>query len=172
VLLALVSATIVLAFVRREGSHPARRVGSAGVTVAIPNGWHSLPEPGPPPGVGISDPVPRLVVASAPIGFAADGCNGLGYAFSRTAVALVVMEWVRPTPGSLPPRPRRFTQGTLPVRPPPALECWNGPGGGTEFTDHRRRLDAFVLVGRAAPAELVRRARQVLDTLTVTSRAG
>jgi hypothetical protein len=115
----------------------------------------------------VGDPVTRVVVASSPIGFSARGCNEAIYAFSGNAVAIVVTEWVRPTPGRLPPRPRHFTSKNLPVRPPPAVECWQGPAGGVQFSDRGRRFAAFILLGRHASAGLADRARRLLDTLAV-----
>ncbi|MGB2953679.1 MAG: hypothetical protein WBB74_09875 [Gaiellaceae bacterium] len=170
--LAVVIAVTVATSEKRQRSTTTRRVGVAGVTVVLPRGWHNLKQAVPLPDVPVDfDPVTRIVVASAPINFAANGCLGIRYAFSATAVALVVQEWIRPTPGSLPPRPQRFTRDKLPVRPPPALECWSGPGGSAEFTDHGRRFDAFVLLGRNARPELAGRARHILDTLSVTKRS-
>jgi hypothetical protein len=81
-----------------------------------------------------------------------------------------VLEWVRPTPGRFPPRPRRFTSSNLPVRAPPSLECFAGRGGSLVFADHGRRFDAFVLLGRHARARLADAARAVLDTLEVRRR--
>lgn len=143
-------------------------VGSGGVTVVLPKGWHALPQSVPPPGMRVDEPVTRIVVASAPIDFG-KGCNDLDYAFSSAAVALVVVEWVRPTPGArFAPRPRRFMPTTLPVLKPSAIECFDGPGGGVQFADHGRRFAAYILLGRRAPPRLAERARAVLDTLKVT----
>jgi len=149
----------------------ADRADSAGVTVALPKAWHSLPVPPPPPGVRVGDPRTRIVAASGPITVRASGCDIAAYAFPRTAVAVVVVEWVGPTPATRwPRRPRRFTSRTLPVRPPPAIECWAGAGGSAEFADHGRRLAAYVLLGRRASRRLADRARAVLDTLRVAKR--
>jgi hypothetical protein len=144
----------------------ASRVGGAGVTVALPKGWHSIPLMVPPPGTQVDEPVTRVVAASAPIDFG-PGCNELDYRFPDTGVAIVVVEWIHLRFGPLPPRPRRFTAKTLPVRPAPALECVDGPGGGIEFSDHGRRLGAYVLLGRRAPLSLAAEARAVLNSLRV-----
>jgi hypothetical protein len=149
---------------------PPHRVGGAGVTVVLPTGWHAIRLMVPPPSMQADDPVTRIVAASRPIGFGR-GCNDVDYSFPSTAVALVVLEWVRLTP-HLPARPHRFTGKTLVVRPPPAVECFNGPGGSAEFTDHGRRFDAFLLLGRRASPALATRARSVLDTLRVTGARG
>jgi hypothetical protein len=165
---ALAVGLIALAIVEKgHDSTGGRRVGSGGVTVALPRGWHDMPQMVPPSTMKVGDPVTRVVVASAPIDFNAKGCNEFAYAFSIKAVAVVILEWVRPTPGHLSPRPRHFTRKNLPVRPPPALECWDGPGGGAQFTDHGRRFAAFILLGRRASVELADRARSVLDTVAV-----
>jgi hypothetical protein len=145
----------------------AHRVGSAGVTVALPPHWHAFPVATPPPGDHVSDPVTRLVVASSSITFG-PGCNELDYRIAPNAVAIVVVEWTGRTPGTRwRPRPPRFTTRNLPIAKPPALECWRGPGGGAQFADHGRRFAVFVLVGPRAATTLVRRARAVLDTLRV-----
>jgi hypothetical protein len=143
------------------------RAGGGGVTVALPKGWHAVPQ------VWLgsakyTDPVTRIVVASAPIRWKDTGCQVASYAFSKRAVAIVVVEWrrgVSGTPG--PARPRRFSAANLPIQPPPALECFDGPGGSIQFDDHGRRFGAYVLLGRDAPTALAVKARTVLDTLRV-----
>jgi hypothetical protein len=150
----------------------ARRVGAAGVSIALPPGWRAIRQAVPPAGTANNrDPVTRIVAASGPVSFGR-GCNELDYVFPPRAVALVVVEWVRATPSARwAPRPARFTRATLPVRPPPALECFAGPGGGVQFAERGRRFAAYVLVGRRAPARLVAGARAVLDTLRVKASA-
>jgi hypothetical protein len=166
---AAVGAVALAAVVADAGtsSRAAPRVGSAGVTIRLPRGWHAIPFTLPPPGYK-NDPVTRIVAASGHIWFG-KGCNDVDYSFPATAVALVVLEWVGLAP-HLPPRPARFTAKTLPVRPPPAIECFNGPGGSVDFRDHSRRFAAFLLLGRRASAQLAGRARAVLNTLRVTKR--
>lgn len=137
------------------------------MSVALPSGWHDIPQMVLPASMKTGDPVTRVVVASAAIDFGGKGCNDFVYTFSRKAVAIVIVEWARPTPGRFPGRPRHFTQSNLPVRSPPALECWNGPGGGAQFVDHGRRFAAYILRGRDARAAVDDRARRVLDTLAV-----
>jgi hypothetical protein len=156
-------ATIAIA-AALAGSH---RVGQAGVTIALPRGWHSIPLVRP-PSTEKNDPVTRIVASSGPIVFGR-GCGQLDYRFPANGVAIVVVEWVRRTFGPLPPRPRRFTAKTLPVRAPPALECFDGPGGGVEFSDHGRRFAVYILLGRRASPALADRARAVLITLRVAA---
>jgi hypothetical protein len=166
---ALVSLVLLAAVGACSSAH---RVGSAGVTISLPKGWHSIRMPAkPPPGTPIVDPVTRIVAASGPFDLSKTGCLVATYRFPRTAVSVVVVEWVRRTPGTrFPPRPRRFTSTTLPVRRPPAIECFDGPGGSAEFTDRRRRFAAYVLLGRRAPPRLAVAARAVLDTLRVKGK--
>jgi hypothetical protein len=154
-------------------SGAAYRVGSAGVTISLPKGWRFIRMPAePPPGTPIVDPVTRIVAASGPFDLSKTGCLVATYRFPRTAVSVVVVEWVRRTPGTrFPSRPRRFTARTLPVRPPPAIECFDGPGGSAEFTDGGRRFAAYVLLGRRAPRRLAVAARAVLDTLEVKRKS-
>jgi hypothetical protein len=143
-----------------------QRSGSAGVTVALPAGWHTVARSAGAAG-HVFDPVARVVAASGPIGLPR-GCSEVDYRFAATVVAIVVVEWTGPTPGTRwPPRPHSFTARTLPVRPAPALECWGGPGGAVEFADHGRRFEAFIAAGAHASPAAVRRARAVLDTLRV-----
>jgi hypothetical protein len=163
-----VVAVSLLLSVTGANARSAARVGSAGVTINLPNGWRSMAL-ALPPGLHVdANPVARIVAASGSVSFGNGGCGEFPYSFPSTAVALVILEWVHPTPGVLPHRPGRFTSKTLPVRPPPSIECFNGPGGSVEFIDHGRRFDAFVLLGRHAPAGLADRARSVLNTLRVT----
>jgi hypothetical protein len=90
------------------------------------------------------------------------------YAFPRTAVAVVVVEWVElGRDARWAPRPRHFSPPALRLHDPPAIECFDGRGGAVEFSDHGRRLGAYLLVGRGASPALVERARGVLDTLQV-----
>jgi hypothetical protein len=153
------------------GTATPERVGSGGVTVELPPGWHTWrPLPGLKP--VITDPVTRVVAISAPWRFAHRGCQIAAYTFPAGAVALIVVEWIDPrnAPG-LPQRPSHFTPAKLPLHPPPAIECWRGRGGSAEFVDHGRRFfGAYLLAGRRAPPRLVARARAVLDTLRVARR--
>jgi hypothetical protein len=140
------------------------RAGSGGVTVALPAGWHALRQP--PPIGHIVDPVTRVVVSSGPIWVDSHGCLFGVYSFPRTAVEVIVVEWTslfRRTTWH--PRPARFTVRNLPLRPAPAVECFDGPAATAEFVDHGHRLGVYVLLGRDAPRSLVAKARSVLDTL-------
>ena len=150
-----------------------RRVGAAGVTVALPPGWHATR----PDQASVTNPLTRIVVASAAIHpdlTSACQTQVAAYAFPKTAVAIVVVERTVPIGGmkigSGPRRPRRFTAATLPIQRAPAIECFDGPGGSAQFAEHGRSFAAYVLLGRKAPARLADRARAVLDTLHVASR--
>jgi hypothetical protein len=148
-----------------------RRAGSAGVTLALPAGWHSTrPVQG-----NITNPLTRLAVSSGPIRPRLTGaCDAqvADYTFPATAVVIVVVEWTRPLGGPTPPRPRprRFTAANLPIHPPPGIECFEGPGGAIEFAARRHTFAAYVMLGRKAPARLADRARAVLDTLRIAPR--
>jgi hypothetical protein len=61
-----------------QGSASSRRVGSAGVSVALPDGWYDLPQAVPPRGIDVGDPLTRVVVAPSPVDFSARGCNEAG----------------------------------------------------------------------------------------------
>jgi hypothetical protein len=147
----------------------AVRIGSGGTTAELPAGWHTW-QPLPSLKPAITDPVLRVVAISAPWRFAQSGCQVAAYTFPADAVALVVVEWVDPrnAPG-LPPRPAHFTSANLPLHPS-AIECWHGPGGAIQFSDHGRRFGAYLMAGAHASPRLVARARAVLDTLRVISR--
>jgi hypothetical protein len=169
-LLTCVVLASVLALPARAGA--PRRAGTAGVTVALPAGWHSTRAlQG-----ATTNPLTRIVVSSGPIGPRLTGtCHtqAADYTFPPAAVAIVVVEWTVPLGGMKigvgPPRPRRFTAADLPLDRR-LIECWPGPGGGTEFVEKGRSFAAYVLLGRKAPASLAGAARAVLDTLRVTRR--
>jgi hypothetical protein len=145
---------------------PSARAGDAGATVELPADWHATePYDG-----NVVDPVTRLVVASAPIAHEPRGCQVSSYRFADDGVALILVEWQGPavTPGTrFAKRPGRFTSRTLSVRPPPAIECFDGPGGSAQFQDAGHTFGAYVLLGRHAPERLADEARAVLDTLVV-----
>ena len=58
---------------------------------------------------------------------------------------------------------------SLPLHPPPAIECFAGSGGSIEFAQRGRHFGAYLLAGRRAQQSLVARARSVLDTLQVVA---
>ena len=60
----------------------AERIGVAGVSIELPQGWHAMPRSAQP---SRNDPVTRIVASSGPIWFGR-GCNDLDYALPRTAV--------------------------------------------------------------------------------------
>ena len=149
------------------------RVGTAGVTVALPPGWHSTR------GVqsAITNPLTRIVVSSGPVRPRLTGtCHTqvADYTFPQTAVAIVVVEWTRQIDGMKigvgPRRPARFTPANLPIRRAPTIECFAGGGGSVEWAERGHSFAAYVLLGGKAPWGLVSRARAVLDTLRVTPR--
>jgi hypothetical protein len=149
------------------------RVGSGGVTVALPPGWHAVT---PIHSTSYPQPVTRLVVSSGPIGQRLTGtCHTqvADYTFPPTAVAIVVLEWTKPLAGIKigigPRRPRRFTAKNLPVVRP-EIECFGGPGGSAQWSERGHTFGAYVLLGRKAPTVLAARARAVLDTLRVAPR--
>jgi hypothetical protein len=143
----------------------APRVGTHGVTVVLPPGWHSW-NPVEVVAPAVTDPRTRLVVASRPLRYG-KGCGELDWHFRADGVALVILEW-RDHGLHMPPRPARFTARNLPVHRPPILECWNGPGGAVQFRDHGRYFGVYLLVGREASQRAIARARRVLDTLRVS----
>jgi hypothetical protein len=146
------------------------RAGGAGVTVALPRGWHAVAQAWLGDGA-VTDPVTRVVVASAPIRWTDTGCQIASYSFSDSAVAIVIVEWRGRWPGThYAPRPRRFTATNLPVRRAPTFECFDGGGGSIQFADHERHFMASILLGREAPTGLAARARAVLNTLRVDAR--
>jgi hypothetical protein len=148
------------------------RAGSGGVTVALPPGWHATrPDQG-----RNTQPLTRLVVSSGPIAPRLTGTCHVqvsDYTFPATAVAIVVVEWTKPIGvplGRLGRRPARFTVTDLPIRRPPAIECFSGPGGAAQWSARGHDFAAYVLLGRKAPLRLATRARSVLDTLRIAPR--
>ena len=155
-------------FALAAGSAEAgRRTGTAGVTVLLPRGWHAWEAPrnlDP----AVTDPLTRVVAVSAPFGFADRGCQVAAYTFPKTAVAVVVVEWTQlwhEARWKL--RPDAFTTSSLQVRPPPAIECFDGSGGSAQFVDHGRHFGAYLLAGTEAGKRIVSQARVVLDSLRV-----
>jgi hypothetical protein len=149
-----------------------QRVGSGGVTVALPPGWHSTkPDQG-----RITNPLTRIVVSSGPIHWDLTSvCQTQisSYTFPTTAVAIVAVEWTKPIGGMKigvgPKRPKRFTATNLPVERP-VIECFGGPGGSAEWAERGHTFAVYVLLGRKAPQRLAARARAVLGTLRVSPR--
>ncbi len=142
------------------------RSGNAGVTIGLPPGWHSLT---PLRDTHVIDPLPRIVVSSAPIEEGGTGCQVADFAPRTDAVSLIVLEWRRDDGRPPPRRPDRFTEQTLRMYPPPAIECFDGSGGTAFFEERGRHFGAYVLLGRDAPVALVDQARAVLDTLRVSA---
>jgi hypothetical protein len=160
-------------FASAAAGAPEARVGGAGVSLALPAGWHSwVPSTAVQPTV--TDPLTRVVAVSAPFRFSPMGCQVAGYAFPANAVAVVVLEWVPmkglPMPSFVPARPSSFDSRALVLRPPPAIECFDGAAGSAEFKDHGRAFVAYLLAGRKASAATVARGRSVLDSLRVQRR--
>lgn len=144
-------------------------IGSAGVFLSVPSGWQRIPQRSVPRSTGVVDPVTRVVTASGRIGFGR-GCNELDWVFAPTTVAVVLVEWVEPTPAvRWKPAPARFTERNLSVRQG-LLECFAGRGGGVQFAERGRRFAAYVLAGRRASGASIDRARAVIDTLRVAKR--
>jgi hypothetical protein len=150
------------------------RVGSAGVTVAVPPGWSSAP--GPP--TSVSDPVERIAVASAPAPINPERAKCETEASERslppTAAMVIILEYTTDIGGPLgsyAPRPSRFgphTPAAIGGRTPaPAFECFDGPGWTFQFTDHERRFLVWVLLGPKAGANVEAQALTALDSLSV-----
>lgn len=151
------------------GSGP-RRVGSAGVTVALPSGWRFFRQGVAPQSKPYADPLVRIVAASAAIVPYPQGCKAELFRFARSAVGVMVVEWIHPQPSAhLPPPPQHFTAKNLPVRAG-AVECWPGSGGGIEFSLLGRSFAAYLLLSKNAPPSAAARGRAVLDTLTAARR--
>ena len=171
-MLVRVSLAVAIASFACAGNSAAgeqQRVGEHGVTVVLPTGWHTMPSPLAGLTPSVTDPLTRIVAVSSPFHFAAGGCQAAAYAFRRSAVAIVVVEWVKLGRGEhWTPRPSEFSPDALPLHDPTAIECFDGRGGSVEFADHGRRLGAYLLVGTRARPALVMRARALLDTLRVS----
>lgn len=153
----------------RQAAEPVRAqaVGSAGVMVRLPAGWHAAtPNDG-----SVVDPVTRLVVASSPIRARGSECQVAAYAFDATAVAIVVVEW-RTAPAALPERPDEFSTRELTIQAAPAIECFDGPGGTVQFVERGRSFGAYLLVGREATNVTIEQARRVLASIEVDDRHG
>lgn len=148
------------------GSAQGPRAGGAGVTVDLPAGWHTTA----PVDGNVTDPLTRVAVSSAPLARGSTACQIADYAPQPKAVSLVVVEWKTSDYAHPPPRPARFGAAELALRPPPAIECFDGAGGTAQFTEKGRTFGAYVLLGRDAPRRLAAEVRAVLDTLVVRAR--
>lgn len=142
------------------------RTGIAGVSVELPRGWHA----GTPADGNVVDPLTRVVASSAPGELRQVPCQIARYAPRPTDVTLVIVEWQAIGNARSGPRPGRFTQETLKIHPPPAIECFDGRGGSAQFVDQGRVFGTYLLVGNQAPDRLLKEALDVLNTLQVRSR--
>jgi hypothetical protein len=152
---------------QRPAEEASSRTGDASVTVELPPGWHA----GTPADGNVIDPLTRVVASSAPVRLRAVPCQIARYAPPASDVTLVVVEWERSADARPGERPSSFTRETLPLYPPPAIECFDGPGGSVQFVDHDRLFGAYLLIGKQAPVGLVEEALAVLNTLQVKSPA-
>ena len=161
--LGLVAVTALLAALPGASVAGERRVGRAGVTVALPAGWYSAPAGA----SSVTDPVTRVAVSSAPFRDRNPRCFSrlASYAPPPRGVGLVIVEWQELGQGD--PLPGPLAAQTLALQPPPAIECFGGAGGSVFFAERARRFGAYVLLGRRAPPVLAEQARAVLATLAV-----
>jgi hypothetical protein len=168
----LAAATLITAAGARANSAPSpRRAGSAGVTVVLPRGWHSFPQGVAPQSMPYGDPRVRVVAASTTIVPFPRGCKAETFRFAAGGVGLMIVEWTHPQTGVVwPPRPRRFTDQTLLVRKPPAVECWPGAAGAIQFAANGRHFAAYLLLAPHTPLAEASLARAVLGTLAVSAR--
>lgn len=152
-----------------SSSPTARYVGTNGLELKLPPSWHDTKLTA----GRFTDPVVRLAVSSGPIQPGLTICQAGSYDFPEDEVAIVVLEWTTPRllrATRAKPRPNRFTATSLPIRKPPAIECFAGSGGSAQFVEAGRMFGAYLLLGRAAPAALADEARAVLDTLRIAMR--
>jgi hypothetical protein len=144
----------------------AVRAGAAGVTVLLPEGWHTTaPDDG-----RVVDPVTRVAVSSGPMANRHTECQIANYGPEDDAVSLVVVEWKSSSDGSFAPRPPRFGAEEPPANDG-AIECFDGAGGSVEFLDGGRNFGAYLLLGPDADPGLADEARAVLETLEVEPAA-
>jgi hypothetical protein len=142
------------------------RAGAHGVTVVLPEGWHTMPTNDD----QVSDPDTRVAVSSGPMRDRETCSQIADYGPEDDAVSLVIVEWQPSEDLELGPRPLRFTREVLPVDPG-AAECFSGSGGTVPFTDRGRQFGAYILLGPDAPTSLADEARAVLQTLRVDPAA-
>lgn len=139
------------------------------MTVGLPLGWQFFRPGVAPESMPYGDPLVRIVVASTRIHSFPLGCKAETFRFARGGVGLMIVEWVHPQAGVVwPRRPRQFSARALPVRSPPAVECWPGPGGAVQFAANGRHFAAYLLLDPHAPLATAAQARAVLDTLAVS----
>jgi hypothetical protein len=146
---------------------PYVEAGSAGVTLALPDGWQALPARD----GNIVDPLTRVAITSGPLREPIPGCETqvTRYAPQADGVSVVILEWRAPYDGTLARRPPSFDREALPIRRGD-IECFAGDGGIVQFIERERAFGVYLVVGERAKAELVSEARKALDTLRVRPR--
>jgi len=142
---------------------PNAPAAAKSVTLPVPSGW-SAPKP---PVASHIWPRALKVVASFPIKLlpANAACpQALLDAMPPDGIYVLVAEYTKPRPPGFPP-PRKFGPrpdlSQLDIRPA-EVECWDGLGGATEFTEHGRSFRVQVLLG---PKVTDAQRRQALETL-------
>ena len=148
-----------------ESSHT--EVGSAGVTIALPEGWHALAAND----GNIIDPVTRIAATSGPLREPMPGCETqiTRYAPDPEGASLVIVEWKDPDP-TLPRRPPTFEGDALRLQQG-RLECFAPNGGSVQFSERGRVFGVYVMVGERGQRSLAEEARRALDTLQVAPLA-
>jgi hypothetical protein len=148
---------------------PYIEAGSAGVTLALPEGWQALPARD----GNIVDPLTRVAITSGPLREPVPACETqvTRYAPQADGVSVVILEWKAPYDGTPPRRPPSFDRDALPLRRGDA-ECFAGDGGIVQFIERGRVFGVYVLVGERAEPDLVADARGALETLRVEPRRG
>ncbi|MDX6581388.1 MAG: hypothetical protein QOI10_572 [Solirubrobacterales bacterium] len=130
-----------------------------GVRADLPAGWELLRTPI----NGVIYPAQVFAAASYPVkaGDTTPGCRRVSDQSPPGGVLIQVIQYAgRPKPENFPPRERPFR---LPKRAYAVYEC-AGPSYNIVFRDHRRGLQAFVILDRRRVDPRIR--RQAIDLLS------
>jgi hypothetical protein len=139
---------------------------STGVTLKVPAGW-SQPKPPDAPQIW-----PRALKVAASFPIARVPANAacprtLLDAMPADGIYVLVAEYTKPRPPGF-PAPRKFGPrpdlSKLDVRPS-EIECWDGLGGATEFTENGRSFRVQILFGAQVTAAKRQEALDALNTL-------
>jgi hypothetical protein len=164
--MATVAIVVLAATGAAGGDRAATRVDVAGrLSVRVPVGWHVLR--------GwlsdVSDPAPRLAVASFPARLSRHTCE-CGFPnivdFPRSGAFVFIWEYLHPSRRGLAREPRRPVRFRLPPEGRVRNTC-DGPSDTFGFKDAGRVFQVEVYLGPATSAALRDRMAAILDSLLV-----
>lgn len=141
---------------------------AAGITVALPPGWRAVAPHQP---AQITDPLSQLVIASGPgVTVAPTGCQVASYDVPDEVAVVVLLEWRElHQDGRIPGGPA--ARVGFPLLAPPAVVCFDGRGGTTQFRDAGRTFGVYLMLGDAATPATEAAARAAIASITAAPRS-